>query len=162
MTQQDTLRFKIEIDMKKPIVSSDFIACFVDKNDDYNLILQDGDVINIPKRPNKVNVFGQVKNPGFIDFTESQTMKWYVDKAGGYTASADPKRARIIRGNNLVWVDGFKENIYVYDGDEIFVPPPRDVPHEMEIAKWSAYAGIAGAVIALISVLANIYFQSRR
>jgi len=157
MTQQDTMRTGMIIDMKKSMVSSDFIACFINKNDDYNLILQEGDVINIPNKPNKVNVFGQVKNPGFIDFTDNQTMKWYVDKAGGYATSADIKRTRIIRGNNSVWIDGFDDNVYVYDGDEIFVPPPRDVPPEMEISKWAAYIGIAGVLITFINVMYNIF-----
>ena len=157
LTQQDTMRTGMAIDMQKPLVSCDFIACFIDKNEDYNLILQEGDVINIPNKPNKVNVYGQVKNPGYVDFTENQSMEWYVNKAGGYATSADIKRTRIIRGSNLVWVDGFKDSIYVFDGDRIYVPPPRDVAPEMELQKWAAYAGLTGAFITLISVLYNIF-----
>jgi protein involved in polysaccharide export with SLBB domain len=162
MTQQDTLRFSMEMDMKKPMVSCDFTACFVDGNPDYDLLLQDGDVIYIPKRPNKVNVFGQVKNPGFIDFIENQNMEWYVNKAGGYATNADIKRTRIIRGSNRVWVDGFEDFVYVNDGDEIFVPSPRDVPPEMELQKWAAFAGIAGVVISLIGLLFNIYLNTTK
>ena len=155
-TQQDTLRFGIAMDMKKSMVSSDFTACFIDNNEDYNLVLRDGDVINIPKRPYQVNVFGHIQSPGFVDFEENQTMEWYINKAGGYLKSADKKRSRIIRGSNKVWIDGFKKEIDVYDGDEIFVPPPRDVPPEMEISKWAAWVGIAGVAITLINVIYNI------
>ena len=161
MTQQDTMRINMEIDIKKPKVSSDFFACFIDNDEDYNLILQDGDVINIPKRPNRVNVFGQVKNPGFVDFSENQTMEWYLNKAGGYAASADIKRTRIIRGNNSVWEDGFEDSVFVYDGDEIFVPPHRDVPPELELQKWAAFAGIAGVTITFINVIFSIYKESK-
>jgi len=161
-TQQDTLRFGIAMDMKKSMVSTDFVAYFVDKNEDYNLILRDGDVIDIPKKPHQVNVYGQVKNPGFIDFIENQTMEWYINKAGGYTSSADKKRSRIIRGSNKVWIDGFQKDIYVYDGDEIFVPPPRDVAPEMEVSMWYAYAGIFGVSATIINVLWGIYRDSKK
>jgi protein involved in polysaccharide export with SLBB domain len=165
MTQQDTMRFNMIIDMKSPRVSCDFTAVFADadtvsKETRIAPLLQDGDVIDIPNKPNKVNVFGQVNSPGYVDFTDGQTMEWYIQKAGGYATNAQKDRARIIRGSNRVWVDGFKDNVYVYDGDEIFVSSPRDVPPEMELQKWAAYAGIAGVVLSLLALLWNIYRDS--
>ena len=59
-------------------------------------------------------------------------------------------------------MDGFKDSVYVNDGDEIYVPSPRDVPPEMELQKYAAYAGIGGAIIGLISVFYNIYRDSKK
>jgi protein involved in polysaccharide export with SLBB domain len=75
MTQQDTLRIIMIMDMKKPMVSSDFQACFIDGNPENDILLQDGDVIFIPKKPNQVNIFGQINNPGFVDFEENKNME---------------------------------------------------------------------------------------
>jgi protein involved in polysaccharide export with SLBB domain len=156
MTQQDTMRFNIAMDMKKPIVSCDFVSA-MDSSKEHNILLQDGDVIDIPNKPHKVNVFGQVNNPGYVDFVEGQTMQWYINKAGGYATNAAPDRARIIRGSNHVWVNGFDKEVYVYDGDEIFVSAPRDVPPEMELQKWAAISGIAGVILSFISIAWGIY-----
>ena len=162
LTQQDTMRTAIAMDMKKSMVSSDFVACFIDKNEEYNLILHDGDVINVPKSPHQVNVFGHVKSPGFIDFKENQTMEWYINRVGGYTKSADKERSRIIRGTNKVWIDGFDKDVFVYDGDEIYVPAPRDVAPEVKVSEWYAWAGILGVAVTLINVAWNIYYTSKR
>ena len=59
-------------------------------------------------------------------------------------------------------MDGGRELVYVNDGDEIYVPSPRDVPPEMELQKWAAYAGIGGAILTLISVFYSIYRESKR
>ena len=75
MTTQDTMRTQMEIDVKKPMVSCDFVSCFVDSIQESNILLQDGDVISIPNKPNRVNVSGRVNNPGFLEFTEKQTME---------------------------------------------------------------------------------------
>lgn len=157
MTQQDTMRFQMVMDMKSPQVSCDFNAVFNEGKDEQDIVLRDGDVIQVPIRPNRVYVFGQVNNPGYIDFTEGQTMDWYIAKAGGYATSASESRSRIIRGGNRVWVDGFQDSTYVYDGDEVFVPSPRDVPPEMELQKWAAYTGMTAAVTSFITLIYGIF-----
>jgi len=75
MTTQDTLRTQMEIDIKKPMVSCDFIACFIKNNEENNILLLDGDVISIPNKPNRVNVIGRVNNPGLLEFTDNKTME---------------------------------------------------------------------------------------
>jgi len=46
--------------------------------------------------------------------------------------------------------------VFVFDGDEIYVPSPRDVPPEMELQKYAALAGIAGAAITFLHVFYSI------
>jgi len=161
MTQQDTLRFQMVMERKFPIVSCDFVSIFENNSDEHNIFLRDGDVINIPSKPNRVYVFGQVNQPGFVDFAEGQTMEWYITKAGGYASGAAKKRARIVRGSNRVWEDGHAKNVYVNDGDEIYVPSPRDVPPEMEWQQWAAIGGLAGVALAVINIAWGIYRDSR-
>lgn len=162
LTMQDTMRFAIEMDLKIPKVACDFVSAFNKNSEEDNIYLQDGDVIEVPRKPMKVNVFGQVNKPGFIDFKENQSMEWYITQAGGYAASAAKERARIIRGTNKVWENGFKESIYVQDGDEVFVPSPRDIPPEMELQKWAAIGGLAGFAMTFISVFWGIYKDLRK
>ena len=161
MTEQDTLRFMMTINMKFPTVSCDFVSVFSENSEEYNIILRDGDVINIPSKPNRVFVFGQINKPGFVDFEEGQSMEWYIMKAGGYASGAAKKRSRIIRGNNRVYVNGFEKEVFVNDGDEIFVPSPRDVPPEMELQRWATYMGMAGVVLSVIGIFWGIYRDNK-
>ena len=161
LTIQDTMRLGIEIDLKLPRVSCDFVSVFENNSEEYNIYLRDGDVIDVPSKPNRVNVFGQVNRPGFVDFEENRTMEWYIMKAGGYSKGAARDRARIIRGNNRVWEDGFVKFTYVYDGDEIFVPTPREVTPEMQLQRWATIAGLTATIASVLAFVYSIYRDQR-
>lgn len=48
-----------------------------------DVILQPGDEIIIPPRPNTVSVQGNVANPGLIKHEKGRRLKYYIDRAGG-------------------------------------------------------------------------------
>lgn len=161
LTLEDTIRYAMDMKLRKSIVSCDFQKLFDDKDDSYNVVLQDGDVIFVPENPQRVFVYGQVNNPGFVDFKPDQSMKWYINKAGGFASGAAEDRARIIRGNNKVWLKD-DENVVVYAGDEIYVPRPPDVPATLQAQKYGVLASIIGAVTGVVSVLFTIYWSTKK
>ena len=159
LTMEDTARYFYLKEYQRPEVSCDFVALF-DKNEkEFDVTLQDGDVIVIPECPKSIFVFGRVTRPGYVPFVEGQNMDWYVNKAGGYTQDAEDSRARIIRGKNKVWVEG-DEEVLVYAGDQIYVPREPDIPPTLEIQTYAAYAGIAGAAAGLLNVIYYIFFAN--
>ncbi|MFA6571358.1 MAG: SLBB domain-containing protein [Bacteroidota bacterium] len=152
LTLEDSVRFKISVDMKSPIVSCDFVSLFKNNSTENNVFLINGDLIDIPSNPKSVFVWGNVIKPGFVPFDENQNMKWYIAKAGGISSGAKENRARIIRGNNKVWVEG-EDKVPVFAGDEIFVPRAPDLPPGVELQTWSLIVGALGATAALINVI---------
>lgn len=161
LTLEDTTRFLIDMHYPKNYVSCDFDLLFNKNDENNNVVLKAGDVIYIPKHPKQVYVFGQVKNPGYIEYVPNQPMDYYIHKAGGYADGAVKDRARIIRGRNLVW-DKPGDGIAVNAGDQIYVPREPDIPVWLEIQKWGAYAAIVGAAAALINILYSIYLNSTK
>ncbi len=161
LTLEDTTRFLIDMHYPKNYVSCDFDMLFNKNDDNNNVVLKAGDVIYIPKHPKQVYVFGQVKNPGYVEYSPNQPMEYYIQKAGGYADGAVKSRARIIRGRNLVW-DKPGEGIVVNAGDQIYVPRDPDIPAWLEIQKWGAYAAIVGAAATLINILYSIYLNSTK
>jgi len=157
LTPYDTTRYKIDIQMRQPVVSCDFAAIFEKNIQSANITLKDGDIVKIPANPKTVFVFGQVRNPGYVPYEENKTMGWYIQKAGGYSETAEKSAARIIRGKNKTWVEG-DNNVYVYAGDEIYVPAPSNVPAEIKSQTWAMVAAAVGALASLINV---IWFISR-
>jgi len=152
LTIYDTTRYQIDIIMREPRVACDFEAIFKSKDANDNITLKDGDIVKIPSNPKTVFVFGQVKNPGYIEFEEGKNMEWYIQKAGGYAETSNKDGARIIRGKNKVWVEG-KKNVLVYAGDEIYVPAPPHFPVEAQAQSWIMISSIASTVFALINTL---------
>jgi protein involved in polysaccharide export with SLBB domain len=90
------------------------------KNSADNLILRDGDVINIPLKPVTVGVAGAVLLPSNQLYASGKTLKYYLDRSGGFTPDADTNQVFIIRptGN----VTRAKGSTMVQLGDTIFVP----------------------------------------
>jgi protein involved in polysaccharide export with SLBB domain len=161
LTLEDTTRFMIDMQYSKDFVSCDFDKLFRENDNKYNVVLKGGDIINIPEQPHQVYVYGQVKNPGYIEFVPGKTLEYYVEKAGGYADGAEKERSRIIRGRNLIWDKPGKE-VYVNAGDQVYIPRQPDIPAWPEIQKYGTYAALVGAAATLINILYGIYLTQTR
>jgi polysaccharide export outer membrane protein len=64
-----------------------------------DVLLEPGDLIVIPKRPNEVTVVGSVLNPGSLQFQSGWRASDYVRAAGGTQRFADASRAFIVLPN---------------------------------------------------------------
>jgi protein involved in polysaccharide export with SLBB domain len=64
-----------------------------------DVLLEPGDLIVMPKRPNEVTVVGAVQNPGSLQFTTGWRAAQYVAAAGGAQRFADPSRAFLVLPN---------------------------------------------------------------
>jgi protein involved in polysaccharide export with SLBB domain len=161
LKMDDTVRYYIDMKYKQPLVSTDFVELFENNSDIHNVLLYDGDVIEIPNNPGKVRVFGQVKNPGFVEFQPGQNMKWYVERAGGFAEGSQPYRARVIRGRTQVWLEGADE-VVVYAGDQIYVPRVPDEPTTVKLQRYAVLASIVATVGSLINVIAFIFISQQK
>jgi protein involved in polysaccharide export with SLBB domain len=117
-------------------------------------LLSDGDMVIIPSAKKRVFVWGQVKNPGFVEYVEGKNYEWYIEKAGGYLSTAKKSRVRIIRGIQKAWLD--PKSFAVLDGDEIFVPSAPDNPPGTEIQYYSLIATGIATLISLTYLIINL------
>ena len=62
-------------------------------------VLEPGDRIYMPKRPNFVTVIGDVLNPGTMQFIAGTTADEYIRQAGGFQRSADEDRIFVVYPN---------------------------------------------------------------
>jgi protein involved in polysaccharide export with SLBB domain len=156
LKSDDTNRFYLDIQYKKPIVASDINSLYNNNTEIDNVMLQDGDIIIIPASPGYIEVMGQVKNPGIVEFQEGKSMSWYIERTGGYAEGSEKNRARIIRGRTNVWIEGNEETL-VFAGDRIYVPRIPDEPTSLKLQRYAVYAGILSTVVYII----NIFFLTR-
>lgn len=149
LVMEDTARFFMAVNYKKPVVSCDFERLFMHKSSEADIQMQDGDIIVVPSNPKSVYVFGQVNQPGYVPYESGRTMNWYIQKAGGYAINAEKSRARIIDGKTKVWKKGDKD-VAVKAGDEIYVPQPPDNPPGLQL---QTYAIIASGITSLVFLM---------
>lgn len=121
----------------------------------HDLVLEDGDVIDIPKEPKTVKVEGEVGSPSSsVLYEPGRSIGHYVDQAGGYTEKSDKGRVRFELPNGRVkkarkfWFDPSPE-----PGAVVFVPA-KPTPEKKETLKDIAtIVGIlSGAATTIILV----------
>ena len=91
-----------------------------------DLILEDGDIINIPKKLSTVSVMGKVLYPNTIGFESSKGLKYYINEAGGFNNRAKRKHTYVVYANgNAAKTNSFlgiKFYPKIAPGTEIIVP----------------------------------------
>ncbi|NLL48213.1 MAG: hypothetical protein GX249_06485 [Firmicutes bacterium] len=93
--------------------------------------LQGGDVIMVPRSDRSVLVLGQVRQPGYYEFSKGQTLMDLIGRAGGFTVDAEPAKVVVTRETaegvitesiNLDLRTGAIENKTLSGGEIITVP----------------------------------------
>jgi protein involved in polysaccharide export with SLBB domain len=161
LVMEDSTRFIFDIMYKQQNLSVNFVDLFQRDDESQNVSLRDGDIIIIPENPERVYVFGQVKNPGFVDYVPNRSMMWYIERAGGFAEGADENRASIIRATNNTWINGYEDDVFVFAGDEIYVPNPPSYPPSVEQQKYSLYVSLVGGFVSILGLIVTIINVSR-
>jgi protein involved in polysaccharide export with SLBB domain len=86
-----------------------------------DVILEDGDVINIPERTSVVMVHGEVLFPNAVEWQSGMTADDYISHVGGYTQKADNSRIVVIHQNGKAELA--ESGTKVASGDELMVLP---------------------------------------
>jgi protein involved in polysaccharide export with SLBB domain len=110
-----------------------------------DVLLEDGDVIEIPRATWYVRVSGHVRNPGLVLLENGEGHGYYIKQAGGYVPGADKGGTRIIRALSGQKVKPRGQEIQ--PGDIIWVPP------EPETDWWR----LVKDIIQVVASVATIY-----
>jgi protein involved in polysaccharide export with SLBB domain len=97
------------------------------KESEYDLVLQDKDMLIIPSHIDTVTVFGEVFNPTSFVYQSDKSVAEYIEMASGFSRVADKESVYIIHadGTSEPAVSGwgiFKTYATIEKGDTIVVP----------------------------------------
>ena len=121
---------------------------------DADIVLREGDRLQIPEMTNTVRINGAVLIPNTVAYKENQSVKQYISHAGGYANGARKSKAFIIYMNGQVAkVKGSGKNM-VEPGCEIIVP----VKDKTKAEKWNIQTilGIASSLGSLGLTAASV------
>lgn len=106
-------------------VSTDFAKLFVEGDESYDVLLSDGDRVDVPKRSAYVNVIGRVVQPGRVAYVPGGRVEYYLQSAGGYAWRANRGGTFVVKGGTGAAVK--KGDVRgIEPGDMIVVPTMRD------------------------------------
>jgi protein involved in polysaccharide export with SLBB domain len=121
-----------------------------------DLILEEGDVLRIPKELQTVKVNGAVLYPVTTSYANGKTFKYYVSQGGGFSEKSVRKRAYVIYANGSVRstrkVFLFNNYPSIEPGAEVFVPK-KEAKRPISAGE---IVGISSALASLAVIILNL------
>ena len=121
-----------------------------------DMVVQEGDIIRIPKRLETVQVKGEVLYPTTVKYAKGMNFPDYISQSGGFTTRSLRKSSYIKYPNGAV--DRTRRflvfNIYprVKPGSEIFVPL-RGAPAITPQQAIGQVSGLLGSILSLVGLV---------
>ncbi len=128
---------RIVIDMDKIMSSS---------GEKGNITLQNGDNIFVPEIPSGIAVIGAVGANGTFKFESGKNVKYYIARAGSFTAQADKKASKLIKADGRVFAGSGTLGKKIDIGDAIVVPTRITKEHDW-MRTLSTSASIIGGIL---------------
>ena len=107
------------------VIEADPVVLDLDPNKD--LVLEAGDSLFMPKRPNFIVTVGDVLNPSALQFVPGKGVGSYLEEVGGFARAADEDRVFVVYPNGVAkpislssW--GGDRNLSIPPGSAIVVP----------------------------------------
>ncbi len=124
---------------------------------DNDLFLRDGDELFIPQFTQTVKISGSVQNAFSVAFEKGKSLKYYIDKAGGFSSEAMKRKTYVKYANGATAsTKNFITNNYpeIRPGSEIVVPQKPEKKNGENFSKWlsvaSAFSSLAVAIAAVL------------
>ncbi len=131
-----------------------------DPGSNFDLLLEEGDSLFVPKQLETVTVKGGVFYPTTIRFEERNSFKDYITSSGGFTDLAKKKRAYVIYANGDV--DRVKKFLFfknypnVEPGATIVVPEEPAAERLTPQERIGLYSAISSTAAVITSIIVNI------
>lgn len=119
-----------------------------------DIVLREGDTIEVPEYNNTVRISGAVMYPNTVSFEDGKTLKYYIEQAGGYGFRAKKSKAYIVYMNGQVKKAKKSSHELIQPGCEVIVPVK-------EKSSWSlqntlSIATTSASLATMIASIANI------
>jgi len=137
------------------VVGINLVEIMKNPGGEYDLNLEEGDVINIPRELQTVRVLGEVLFPTFVRYDKSMHFKGYVSNAGGFSERAQKRKSFVLYANGTAKSTkrflGIKFYPNVTPGARIVIPQkPVEIRNKMSAAESITMMTSLASVMALI------------
>jgi protein involved in polysaccharide export with SLBB domain len=146
--QQDVIGINLDLILRNPGTGED-------------LILQEGDILRIPKELQTIRIVGEVLMPTTARYVRNNNLRKYISQAGGFTEEARKSKAYVIYANgdarrthSLLMFNFYPQ---IEPGAEIVVPKKP----QRERLSTAAWLGIASS-LATLGILVQSLINSSR
>lgn len=131
-------------------VGIDLAKALENPGSDFDVVLREGDRIVVPQYVSTVSLSGMVMNPATTTFVEGKSLKYYVERAGGYADRAKKKRAYVVYMNGMI--AQAKGSTVIEPGCEIIIPSKRQ-RNPLHLSEIMGMATTTASLAAVVTAL---------
>lgn len=137
--------FSVGIDLEKAMAKP---------GSEYDLVLREGDVLDVPKMNNTVKVNGAVMMPNTVGYLSDKNANYYLDQAGGYALNAKKSKKFVIYMNGQVARIKGRSKDKIEPGCEIIVPSKKN--KKVNVGEILSYATSFGSLATMFATISNL------
>lgn len=123
---------------------------------DFDLVLREGDVLFIPEYINTVKISGAVMYPNTVLYKRGESLRYYINQAGGYGNLAKKKKAYVVYMNGTVSRLKSRDKKAIEPGCEIIVPS-KEKKKRMSTAEILGMGSTTASIAAMIATMVNLF-----
>jgi len=122
----------------------------------FDYVLKEGDQVIIPEISQEVRISGEILNPIGLAFQSGRSLKYYINRAGGFSDNAKKSKTFVIYsdGTTQVTHSFFCRNYpTVEPGSQIIVPQKPEKQRIDQTGKWLGIASTMATIAIAITTL---------
>lgn len=122
----------------------------------FDYVLKDGDQVIIPEISQEVRISGEILNPLGLAYQKGRSLKYYIDRSGGFSSNALKRKTFVIYsdGTTQVTHSFFGRNYpNIEPGCQIIVPQKPEKQRTDQTGKWLGIASTMATIAIAISTL---------
>lgn len=136
-------------------VGIDLEAALANPGGDADLVLREGDVLNIPEYVNTVKINGAVMMPNTVSYRKGEKVSYYLVQAGGYSQHAKKSKKFIIYMNGQVAKVKGNGSKQIEPGCEIIVPNKKQ--NKANIGNILGYATSFSSLATMAATIVSLF-----
>lgn len=118
--------------------------------DEWDIVLEEGDRLIVPQYRNTVSLNGEVMYPTTVSYKKGANLDYYINKAGGFTQEA--KTGRVFAVNMNGTVTKVRSSKDIQPGSELVVPSKRK-RQGMSLGELVSIGTMTASLASIIAVL---------
>ena len=136
-------------------VGIDLEAALANPGGDADLVLREGDVLNIPEYVNTVKINGAVMMPNTVSYRKGEKVSYYLSQAGGYSQHAKKSKKFIIYMNGQVAKVKGSGKDQIEPGCEIIVPNKKQ--NKANVGNILGYATSFSSLATMAATIVSLF-----
>jgi len=127
----------------------------------YNVFVAGGDSVFVPEPPGVIRIEGEVNRKGLIQFARGKSLRYYIERAGGFSNNANKKNVTVRYANgNVRQKKSFLTSLLsisppVKDGSTVTVYTKKPKPPFRAAQFLSATASAATSIVTIWLIYQN-------